>query len=168
MAVLEQRLADALSNAAVDLAMNNERVHRAPDAIDRGIIDECHIAGIRIDFHLADMRAIGIARLHHRFIASSGEPSGRSARSAAARATANSPTAWFVPFTAKRPLEKPISAAGVSKRVWGGGWDDYVSRMERRGRARPEWAPPPTVTRSVSPATTCTTSIGTPSHSVTS
>ncbi len=30
---------------------------------------------------------------------------------------------------------------------------------------RPEWAPPPTVTRSVSPATKRTASIGTPSHS---
>ena len=30
---------------------------------------------------------------------------------------------------------------------------------------RPEWAPPPTVTRSVSPVTKRTLSIGTPSHS---
>ena len=32
---------------------------------------------------------------------------------------------------------------------------------------RPEWAPPPTDTRSVSPVTNRTLSIGTPSHSVT-
>ena len=75
MAVLEQRLADALGDAAVDLAVDDERVHRTPDIIDRGIIDERHLAGIRIDLDLADMRAVRVARLHHGFVASSRERS---------------------------------------------------------------------------------------------
>ncbi len=46
--------------------------------------------------------------------------------------------------------------------------EDFLMTIEPSRMPRPECAPPPTVTRSVSPAMTRTLSIGTPSHSVTS
>ena len=58
MAVLEQSLTDPLGNAAVDLAVNDERVHRAPDIVDRGVADDIDSPGFRIDLDLADLRAV--------------------------------------------------------------------------------------------------------------
>ena len=39
MGMFEQRLADALRNAAVDLAVDDQRVHGTADVVDRDIID---------------------------------------------------------------------------------------------------------------------------------
>ena len=47
-------------------------------------------------------------------------------------------------------------------------FDAFSMTMLASRSARPECAPPPTETRSVSPVTRCTLSSGTPSHSVTS
>ncbi len=44
------------------LAVQDERVDRAPDIVDRGVADEIDRAGIGIDFDLADLRAVGEAR----------------------------------------------------------------------------------------------------------
>ena len=42
MAMLEQGLADALGDAAVNLAVDDERIDRTPDIVDGGIIDQRH------------------------------------------------------------------------------------------------------------------------------
>ena len=55
MSVFEQRLADALRDAAMDLAVDDQRIHRAADVVDRDIIDHAHHAGVGIDLDLADM-----------------------------------------------------------------------------------------------------------------
>ena len=63
MRMLHQRLADALGDAAVHLAMNDERVHGAADVVDRDVIDMRDRAGFGIDLDLADVGAIREARL---------------------------------------------------------------------------------------------------------
>ena len=70
MAVFEQRLADTLRDTAMDLAVNDERVHRAPDIVDGGVGNKRHGAGLWIDFDLADMRAVRVARLDYGLVAS--------------------------------------------------------------------------------------------------
>ena len=57
---LHQRLARALGDAAMGLAVQDQRVHRAADIVDRGVAVDAHHAGLGIDLDLADMPAIGI------------------------------------------------------------------------------------------------------------
>ena len=63
MHMFHQRLADALGDAAMDLAMDDQRIDGAADIVDRGVVHELDGAGLRIDLDLADMAAIGKARL---------------------------------------------------------------------------------------------------------
>ena len=175
--MLHQRLADALGDAAMDLAVDDQRVHRAADVVDRDVIDRrapCRCRDRPRPRRHARRRE---SSLRHRLVAgrASGprKSSGKSVRSAAARATSNRPTAWLVPLTAKRPLLNSMSAAAVSRRCSAMRMpfsmmpsEDFLMTIEPSRMPRPEWAPPPTVTRSVSPATKRTHSIGTPSHSV--
>ncbi len=51
---LEQRLADALRDAAMHLAVQDERVDRLPDVVDRGVAHDFDRAGLGIDFEFAD------------------------------------------------------------------------------------------------------------------
>ena len=69
MAVLEQRLPDALGDAAVDLAVDDQRVDGESDVVDCGIADEGGHAGFRVDLDLANVAAVGEARLRHRLVA---------------------------------------------------------------------------------------------------
>ena len=69
MAVLEQRLPGALGDAAVDLAVDDQRVDGKSDVVDRGIADEGDHAGLRVDFDLANVAAVGEARLRHGLVA---------------------------------------------------------------------------------------------------
>ena len=57
--MLAERLADALDDAAMDLAVDDHRIDRAADVIDGGIADQFDDAGLGVDFDLADMAAIG-------------------------------------------------------------------------------------------------------------
>ncbi len=73
MHMLAQRLADALRDAAVDLAVDDERIDRAADVVDRRVFDDLDHAGVGIDLHLADMRAVGKARGRDGLVALRGE-----------------------------------------------------------------------------------------------
>src|SRR5262249_34454122 len=55
---LERRLADALGDAAVDLALDDHRIDDGADVVDAPEPDDLDAAGVRIDLELADMRAI--------------------------------------------------------------------------------------------------------------
>src|ERR1700747_1139483 len=57
-AMLEQRLADALGEAAVDLALDDHRIDDGADVIDAPETDDLDAAGVRIDLELTDMRAV--------------------------------------------------------------------------------------------------------------
>jgi len=48
-AMLEQGLPDALRDAAVGLAVDDERVHGAPGIVDRGVTHDLDHAGLRVD-----------------------------------------------------------------------------------------------------------------------
>ena len=55
---LEQRLADALGAAALDLAEHDRPMQRPADIVDGGVALELDEAGVGIDLDLADMRAV--------------------------------------------------------------------------------------------------------------
>ena len=57
-AALEQRLADPLGDAAVDLALDDHRVDDGADVVDGPEADDLDAAGLRIDLDLADMGAV--------------------------------------------------------------------------------------------------------------
>ena len=61
MAVLQQGLADTLSDTAMRLAVQDQRIDRAPDVVDRSVADDLDLAGIGIDLDFANMRTIGEA-----------------------------------------------------------------------------------------------------------
>src|SRR5262249_35136837 len=56
---LEQRLAYALRDAAVNLALDDHRIDHGAEIIDRGPGDDLAFAGLRIDLDLADVTAGG-------------------------------------------------------------------------------------------------------------
>ena len=60
--VLHQHLPDALGDAAVDLAVQQQRIDHGADIVDHAVADDLDDAGLLIDFELADMAAIGIVR----------------------------------------------------------------------------------------------------------
>src|SRR5262249_55068430 len=60
--VLEQRLAGALGNAAVDLPLGEQRVDHGADVVDDRIALDGNGACLGIDFHFADVTAVGEAR----------------------------------------------------------------------------------------------------------
>jgi hypothetical protein len=68
-ALLPQRLPDPLRDAAVALAMDQQRVHRPAAIVNRSIPDDLDEAGLRIDLHLAHCGSIGIRRDAHRLVA---------------------------------------------------------------------------------------------------
>ena len=68
IALFQQRLPDPLGDAAMCLAMQDQRVDRSPDIIDRGIADDLHPACFRIDLNLADVRAVGEASDRQRLV----------------------------------------------------------------------------------------------------
>src|SRR5262245_58034899 len=59
--VLDQRLADALYDAALDLSADDHRIEHAAEVIDHEIAIEGDLAGLGIDLQLADVRAVGMA-----------------------------------------------------------------------------------------------------------
>ena len=76
-ALLPQRLADALRDAAVALAVDQHRVYRPAAIVDRRIADDLDHAGLRIDLDLADRAGIGEGRDAHDLI---GNPDQRPAQ----------------------------------------------------------------------------------------
>ena len=99
--------------------------------------------------------------------------SGKSLRSNDARATSKMPIVRSVPLTRNWPSANSRSA-GAASSTWLAmrspfsmiSFDEFSMTILPSLSARPEWAPPPTETRSVSPVTRRTLSNGTPSHSL--
>ena len=60
-AVLTHCLAKAVSDAAMDLPVDNHRIDRAADIVDGGIADDLDDTGLRVDLDFTDMAAIGKA-----------------------------------------------------------------------------------------------------------
>src|SRR5271169_5110528 len=58
MAVFEPRLADALGDPAMGLAVHDHRGDRAADIVDRGVADDLDRTRFGIDLDLADLRAV--------------------------------------------------------------------------------------------------------------
>ena len=58
-AILAQCLAEPVGNAAMDLAMHDQRIDRAPDIIDGVVAHDFDDAGVGVDLDLADVAAIG-------------------------------------------------------------------------------------------------------------
>ena len=56
-----QGLADALGSSTMGLSVQDHRVDRAADIVDRRVADDLDRAGLAIDLDLADMRAVGKA-----------------------------------------------------------------------------------------------------------
>ena len=54
--LLEQRLADALRHAAVDLAEHDRTMQRTADVVDGGVALQVDVTGVGVDLDFADMR----------------------------------------------------------------------------------------------------------------
>ena len=81
--VLEEGLAQALDDAAVDLSLDEERVDHVAHVVDHGVADHAHRARGLVDLHLADVAAVreGDAGRHEgRRLAEAGLESGGSWR----------------------------------------------------------------------------------------
>ena len=61
--LLHQDLAEALGDAAMDLALEPDRVDHRADIVDHGVAIDVDVAGLGIDLDLADMAAVGIGVL---------------------------------------------------------------------------------------------------------
>ena len=65
--VLHQDLADALRDAADDLALEQQRVEHGADVVDHAVAHDLDLAGLLVDLELADVAAVGEV-LHRRDI----------------------------------------------------------------------------------------------------
>ena len=83
--MLEQRLSDALGDAAMGLTVDDQRVHRPAHIIDRGVTDNLDKTHFRIDLDFAHVAAIGEARLIHGLVAFSDQRSAEILRQIGAR-----------------------------------------------------------------------------------
>ena len=113
--MLPQRLADALGDAAVGLAVQDQRIDGAADVVDRGVARRSRSGRCRGRSRPRRPRSRTERprmRINSSQSAASGprRSSGRSLRSRAARATSNRPIERSVPFTVKRPSAKATSA----------------------------------------------------------
>ena len=167
--LLEQRLRRALRDAAVDLALEQERVEHPPGVVARDLAQVAHLAGLRVDLDHGDVAAEGEGG------AGRGEGLGRarappSPAAAAARSAHDLLTAG-VPATWKTPLStsSTMSAASASSRRAATSLAFSTSASAATWTAVPPCCserepivPPPLLTRSVSPQTTSILSIGMP------
>ena len=60
--LFHQGLADALRDAAMELACDQHRIDDGAEIVDAGIAHDLHHAGVRIDLDFGDMAAIGKSR----------------------------------------------------------------------------------------------------------
>ena len=74
--LLPQRLADALRDGAVGLAVDDQRVDAAADVVDAGVAREREAAGFRIDLDFAHRAAVGEHRIVHLVVGDDGEALG--------------------------------------------------------------------------------------------
>ena len=59
---LEQRLAEALRDAAVHLAFDEHRVHQRAEVVDDAVFRDADMAGVGVDLDLGDVAAVGERR----------------------------------------------------------------------------------------------------------
>ena len=182
VAVLQQRLADALHDAAMGLAVQDQRVDRAADVVDRRIARRSRPRRSR---DRPRPRRPGSRRGSaphlHRLVALGGERAAQIVGQVVARARRRrdleeADRRGRCPSTVKRPPANSMSASAASEQVRGDAAcpcamiSSVALPMTIAGHAAssgPECEPPPTCTRSVSPVTRRTRSNGTPSHSAT-
>src|SRR6185312_16675849 len=60
--VFHEDLADAHGDAAVDLAVKEQRIDHRADVVDYVVAQDFDLAGLLVDFQLADVAAVRIAR----------------------------------------------------------------------------------------------------------
>ena len=60
MDVLHQRLAGALRDAAVDLAVQQQRIEHGADIVDHAVAHDLDLAGFLVDLEFADVAAVRI------------------------------------------------------------------------------------------------------------
>jgi hypothetical protein len=56
--MLEQRLADALSHAAVHLALGQHRIYQSAEVVDRRVAVESDVSRLGVDLDLGDVAAV--------------------------------------------------------------------------------------------------------------
>ena len=177
-AVLEQRLAEALCKAAVDLALDDHWVDDGADIVDAPKADDSNLAGVAIDLDLAHMSAVAegeIRRIIDRVVLPARAPASERKVGAEhrrrARPRAND-TRRSVPATAKVPSAKSMSPARCFQQV---SRDPLALGRSIFIAARSSAEPPTAIERepnvpdaighrSVSPSMTSTLAIGTPSR----
>ena len=119
--LLEQRLGDALRDAAVQLAFDDHRVDDVAAVVDGDVLLQIDVAGRRIDFDDADVRAerpheVGRIEVRDRLEA---VVHARRAGSRRRRRRRLRPSSWplpGLPLTWKRPWSKTMSSADASSR----------------------------------------------------
>ena len=178
VALLPHRLADALRDAAMGLAVDDQRIDAAADVVDRGVAGDLDVAGVGIDLDLADRAAVRKHRLVHLVVGDDREAVleivaaarprgllGEFEEIEAAVAVAATKAAVVEVDLVRRRVERsrrrsacparsgPAPAFAITVPAW---------RIER-----PECEPPPTLTMSVSPMMMLTVSTGTASRSAT-
>ena len=117
--LLDERLADPLRDAALDLALAQERVQHAADIVHRGIAHERRLAGVGVDLDLGRCaRRWGMSRrwAARNPRARKSPPPSRAAGRTIERATRDlgEPTERSVPAMAKAPCSKTTSLAAAS------------------------------------------------------
>ena len=167
--LLEQRLRRALRDAAVDLALEQERVEHPAGVVARDLAQVAHLARLGVDLDHGDVAAEGERG------AGRGEGLGRAAgrrrwpaapaRSAQVLLTAGVPATWKTPLS----TSSTMSAASASSRRAATSLAFSTSASAATWTAVPPCCserepivPPPLLTRSVSPQTTSILSIGMP------
>ena len=60
---LVERLADPLRDAAMDLAVKQDRIHRRAEIVDDDVVGDGGDAGLGVDLDLGDMGAVRVGRL---------------------------------------------------------------------------------------------------------
>ena len=168
VALLPHRLAHALRDAAMGLAVHDQRIDAAADVVDRGVARDRDVAGVGIDLDLADRAAVRKHRLVHLVVGGGGEAvlaacscarllgqleeiegavAGRRREAAVVELDA---VGRRVEHDARRSscalAIRSVAALAITVPAW---------RIER-----PECEPPPTLTMSVSPMMMSTVSTG--------
>jgi hypothetical protein len=171
--LLEQRLAGALRDPAMCLAVYDQRVDGAADIVDGGVADDLDAPSLRVDVRVANMKPMREAGDLARDLADVGErptqllgetrvvPRRRCDSEQVERAVGTGDGEMpvgesDVGFGRFEPMRRPLSM--MSPEAW-------CAAMLARHSERPECEPAPIATRSVSPVTSRTQSGRTASHS---
>ena len=59
----EQRVADPVRDAAMDLAVDDHRIDQVSGILQRVILDDAHLAGLHVDLDLGHVAAVGVGQI---------------------------------------------------------------------------------------------------------